>query len=520
MTLSKIKNVDKVLLLALGAALLLRLVGTKHGFPFIYHPDEPAVVRSATGVLFEPNPGHFDWPHMFFYMNTLVYFVFIKFRGLLQILGFRSFLEPVIPLFWRDPLVFYYISRVFSALLGAFTLIPIYLTGKQLFNRRVALLAAGSFAVIPFHVWHSHYALVDVPMTFWVAWALYFSSKIYKNYDIKNYIWAGVFIGFAASTKYNGGLIAVVVLLAHFLRVYKAQNEKFISGDSIKRLVISGLFSIAAFIFGTPYALLDSDTFLRSDSPRGALWQFKNVGKVGFVLQFQQLFKNMYTKLTDDFGYTFLAVYVGGVLYSVGVTFTTIKNKTLKEFIGGPQSKLLLLIIPSLFLFWYISGFGKTRSHYYMATYPFVALVVGYLISQAVSVVNFGKNMRYFVFAAFFLLPFIISVQKTRLFLMGDTRNVLYKWMLVNVRESDLIIYDDNDAIQVVEKFSKNEVQKGVSEDRVRFGTGIVIVSDDSLEQLRSLQPQGSDYLKLVKYINSKGRLGPHIEIFEFGERQ
>lgn len=163
------QRIDFVLVGIILFGFILRFIGAKHGFPFITHPDEAAVVRSAMGIKFDPNPAHFDWPHLHFYLNYFVYYLFIKFRAFVQVLGLRSSLEPNIPLFWRDPLVFYYISRLVSIIMGALTAWPIYLAGKSLFNRRAGLFAALAIAITPFHVWHSHYALIDVPTVFWLS---------------------------------------------------------------------------------------------------------------------------------------------------------------------------------------------------------------------------------------------------------------------------------------------------------------------------------------------------------------
>ena len=64
--LKKTFSQNKYLFLILLLGLVLRVLGLRHGFPFIFHPDEPTVVRSALGVRFFPNPGHFDWPHLTF----------------------------------------------------------------------------------------------------------------------------------------------------------------------------------------------------------------------------------------------------------------------------------------------------------------------------------------------------------------------------------------------------------------------------------------------------------------------
>ena len=54
-----LKKVSKPLLLILLLGLFLRLYGISYGFPFIYSVDEPALVRTATGIRFESNPKHF-----------------------------------------------------------------------------------------------------------------------------------------------------------------------------------------------------------------------------------------------------------------------------------------------------------------------------------------------------------------------------------------------------------------------------------------------------------------------------
>ena len=172
--MSKKIHDNRVLILIVIVGLLLRAIGTNYGFPFIFHPDEPTVVRSALGIRFSLNPGHFDWPHLYIYLNYFLFMIFAKFRDLLPYLGLKSYFLG----FWDDRTIFYLLSRLFSAVLGALTIIPIYLTSRRFYGKEIGLLSALLFSVVPFHVMHSHYALIDVPMVFWVSWALYFSSSI------------------------------------------------------------------------------------------------------------------------------------------------------------------------------------------------------------------------------------------------------------------------------------------------------------------------------------------------------
>src|SRR3989344_1801428 len=172
------KHPSKYLLFIIIIGLILRFVGITHSFPYIFHPDEPTIVRSALGIRFNPNPGHFDWPHLYVYLNYLLFMVFAKVRDFLTEFGYKEQVSFYAPIIWNDDLIFYLLTRSFTAILGALTAIPVYLAAKEVFNTRVGLLSALAISVVPFHVWHSHYSLTDVPMTFFLAWAIYFSTKI------------------------------------------------------------------------------------------------------------------------------------------------------------------------------------------------------------------------------------------------------------------------------------------------------------------------------------------------------
>lgn len=424
----------QILSLIVFIALVLRLIGIQHGFPFIFHPDEPAVVRSATGIRFDPNPGHFDWPHLHFYLNYFVHFLFIKFRGFLQVIGLQEPIAKRFPLLWSDPLVFYWLSRVFDAFLGAFTAIPLFLAGKKLKNAKTGLLAAAVLAVFPHHVHVSHFALIDVPTVFWLAWALYFSVNIFKEFRIKDYLLAGLFIGFAASTKYNGGLAAIVVFTAHLLRVLE-NKENFFSLDNLKALIFSGLMAIAGFIIGTPYSVLDFPTFIGDDSPNGAMWQFTNVGSVAFPLRIQQFFKAITTQYLFDYGVTFIAIFT---LFSIYATFKM-------------RKRYCLVLIPALFLLFYTAGFAKFRIHYFMTAYPFMMLAIALAFSEFIE--KKSKVLQNVLLVLVFSLPIILSGYRIYVLTQKDTKVELYEWMQQNIVLTDKLIYNSSSIAPVLDKF-------------------------------------------------------------------
>ncbi len=479
------------LILIVIVGVLLRIIGTNYGFPFIFHPDEPTVVRSALGIRFSPNPGHFDWPHLYIYLNYFLFMIFAKFRDLLPYLGLKSYFLG----FWDDRTIFYLISRLFSAILGALTIIPIYLTSRRFYGKEIGLLSALLFSVVPFHVMHSHYALIDVPMVFWVSWALYFSSSVIYFSNVKNYVFGGLFVGLAASTKYNGGLTLLMIITAHLLRLSKDKKEKLFNMVGLRNLFLAGVTSFIGFVLGTPYAILDFKTFVRTDGPKGALWQLTNVGKVELIPHISQFFNVFFVKLTDDLGYTIMLLFIIGVIYSL------VKRRSAES---------LFLIINAIFLIWYISGFEKTRSHYLMISYPFIVILAGFtakVLSEGI--VKRSVILNYIFVATILIVPFTMSLRETLAYAKPDTRNILYEWLSKNVTDSDTVIYDGDDLEMVIKEFPQNYVVKSKNVDVSKIPTMkgyLVIIA-------RELDNADVSFKKILD-INNNGRRGPKVIIY------
>ncbi len=478
-------------------ALVLRFVGIQHGFPFISHPDEATIVNSALGVRFDLNPRHFDWPHLFIYLNYFLYMAFAKLRDVVVAYGYKAQVQTALPLVWNDDLIFYFLSRSFAALLGALTVIPVFLTTKTLFGKRAGLLAALAMAVVPFHVWHSHYALADVPMMFFLAWSLYFSALILFKKDTANYVWAGLFAGLAASTKYNGLLIAGAIILAHFIRVLSEKDESTISLKFFGSLVIAGFTTVVGFLVGTPFALLDYKTFMQTDSPQGALWQFTNVGNVDFSTHVKQFFDVLTFKLPENFGYTLLILFLSAFVY---VMLNAVKNK--KMWIN---KDLLFFTLVGLGLIFYVSGLEKTRAHYFFIAYP--AVIVGGIgfLSQQLDKVSFKfKELSWVVV---FLLPLYLSITSAYTFYKYDTAQQLYYWLSANKNKLGTVFISDADLIPIFKKAGVPE-QRVESVEEISADYYYLVVADDDSA---SYHTEG---LKKVLILDNIDRRGQGLKVY------
>jgi len=220
-------------------ALLLRLLGIGWGLPnaqhfFSYHPDEVYVVAPALDML------EGDWnPHFFNYGTLYIYLIGLTgkiFAGL----GF-------LPAQSEDLGLLHLIARGLTALLGAGTVLLLYLVGRELGGRRLALLGAFLLAVAPLHLINSHYATVDVPGTFFLLLCGAASVKIIAAGKGRWYLLAIAAAGLAAATKYPLGFSLVLPFAAHWLRGREAASEHL-------KLLLFFTFPLF-FLVGCPYAL-------------------------------------------------------------------------------------------------------------------------------------------------------------------------------------------------------------------------------------------------------------------------
>ena len=245
------------LLLMLILALIVRLWGISFGLPGLDHGDETEVVNHAVRF----GSGDFN-PHRFQYGSFFQYILFI-FYGIYFLIGlllgrFSSVHQFAIH-FIKDPTAFYLIARGLSAVFGTATLCIVYLIGKRVKHEGVGLLAALFLAFSYQHVVHSHYCTVDIALTFFFTLAIYQCLIMFHNDHLWRYVLAGLSIGLAVATKFNGGIAFIALIAAHFL---KRGNFNLVEKIFCKKLWLAvGAIFIGHFI-ACPYFYVDLNVAL------------------------------------------------------------------------------------------------------------------------------------------------------------------------------------------------------------------------------------------------------------------
>lgn len=272
----------------LAVAAFLRLVGIGWGLPHTYNADEPHILNLAVsfgaGSL---KPYAFKYPTLWPYALAVSYGVYFLAWSLF---GLRKGVTDFIGLYAWDPTGFYLIGRGLSL---ALCLLGIWLVSRSEEESRKKdgrPWAAALLAVAPSLVDTARSAKPDCAMFAFACAAWLFALRIQRKGERKSYWWCGVLGGLALSCQYTAAPLALLVPAAHVFSVRRGKPRWALEG-----LALFG----AAFLAGTPFALLDYKSFwasiqdliaLKTLEPRdklrtlelvvGNVWTFAGVGAI------------------------------------------------------------------------------------------------------------------------------------------------------------------------------------------------------------------------------------------------
>jgi hypothetical protein len=240
-------------------ALTLRLWGIGWQLPWQFHPDEGHYTWKAMDLISQEtlNPKYFRNPSLFTYILLAEYKLF----GFLppRLDADAATLDGLL----RPPTGVAFLGRVTSAIMGALTVLAVGWIGWRVLGPWTGVLGALFLAVAFIHVRDSHYATNDVPSVFLLTLSVAASVSLLQRPRLTTYLLAGLLGGLATSTKYNAGLFVAPLVVAHAVVLWRAWRGRGADGRSsalrlaILPLALAGLVSLAAYLAGTPFTLLD-----------------------------------------------------------------------------------------------------------------------------------------------------------------------------------------------------------------------------------------------------------------------
>ena len=232
--------------------LILRLWAIDFGLPFFRHIDEFNYLPHALKILRSQdlNPHYFHNPPLLTYLYSIVLFLYFIFG---KLLAWFTSMRDFEGLYLSNMTSFFVFARTLNALFGVGICLVVYKVGKKLFDKITGLIASLLVCSSFLMVRDSHYAVNDIPGTFFLILSFSYIVGIYTRGRSKDYILSGLFAGMAVATKYNMGIIIFPLVLSHFFA-----NRRIVLN---RNFIWAGLSCLIGFFIFCPWILLDYRTF-------------------------------------------------------------------------------------------------------------------------------------------------------------------------------------------------------------------------------------------------------------------
>ena len=334
----------------------------------------------------------FDWPSAFIYATGASYAALFAVEravggAVRHAAVAKASFEPVLHL----------IPRALSAAAGVLTIPALYGAARELFSRRIAVVAAAFLAVAFLHVRDSHFGVTDVPAAFLTVCAFWAALRCATEgaRDARVAL-AGALCGLAASTKYNA---AVALLPAMAAIVQPAGGRPAPSiGSAARSLALLLVCAALAFLVGTPYAVLDHQTFL------AAVAAVRSHLAGGHVIMTRGWPYHATFTLRYGVGIPLMIAACAGACWLV---------------VERPRAALLVLVFPIPYYLYLGSG-HTVFVRYLVPMVPFVCLTAAFFVDRAALVVAERFSARGARDAAIVVLVSILGAQTLRASLLFD----------------------------------------------------------------------------------------------------
>jgi len=346
------------LIMVVGLALVLRLIGLRYGLPHVYNPDEVAIMsRALAFAKGDLNPHNFLYPSLYFY----VLFAWEALTALLAVAAgavssFGAFQRE----FFLDPTRVYVAGRLLTALLGTATVVATARLAARFDGARAGLIAALFLAVLPLHVLNSHYVKHDVPVTLLIVLAYLSYERLWEKGG--SVVIASAITGAAFATHYYTIFLAIPL-------AWSAAHAARARSVAVKRIVTAAVIAAVAFFICSPFILVEPATAFRDVLANRQIVVDRAVGQIGYLANTVRYFRmTMFLSMAPV---TIFAIL--GVVYAIAL----------------PQKRskaLLLLSFPAAFLLFICSTYPASR--YLVPVTPFIAVFAACTMDRAFNDMN------------------------------------------------------------------------------------------------------------------------------------
>jgi hypothetical protein len=231
-----------------------------------YHPDEYVFLKSLSAM--KPSelklfPGFFGWPALQFYVSGVALKLSSWF-GAVTLMRDMDY-------YFKNPdqtARLYEVGRIVTLLFAAGCILVVWRAAGRLFGPAGGNAAALLLAVTPLFTVNARYWTADVPMLFWISLALLFSTHILVGGGRRWYVLAGIALGLAAATRYQGAAAAFLIAAAHGMRPdsgngWREKTRRFFAS---RDLWLAAAIAVAVFLACNPYIIARPGQFVQEFS--------------------------------------------------------------------------------------------------------------------------------------------------------------------------------------------------------------------------------------------------------------
>jgi 4-amino-4-deoxy-L-arabinose transferase-like glycosyltransferase len=181
-----------------------------------------------------------------------------------------------------------FMGRALAALFDLGTVALTFALGRQIWGKRVGLLAAAFVGLMILHVQQAHFYTVDTPLAFFTVGALLFAVRLAKWGRSRDAWLAGVWAGLAVGSKFSVALLALPLGAACIAAPVRP-------GLRWRCTLRVGLGALLAFALTNPFALLVFPTFWRNVAREAAV--ARGLLDVPYTRQFRATWPYVYSLL-------------------------------------------------------------------------------------------------------------------------------------------------------------------------------------------------------------------------------
>lgn len=339
------------------------LPGIQWGVPELWNPDE-LVWRAASALrgelVFDETEPDFNYPSL---PKYVMYGIGLITYGM-----------------GRSDVAFIVAARAFSALLGALAGVLVYYLARLIgANKRIAALAGLLYIVSGVAAANGRFSHNDLYLQFFTILSVYFVVK-YQYTGMARWLYVSFFaVGLAASSKYTGGSLILLPILAFIISNWAEVRTRWLS--MIGRLFMGGLVSYFGYGVGTPKSLLAPVSYFSSVIP--ALQNYPQYGfnsgsRIGLFGQWP-IFENAVGLFAY---YVFILAFLW---YAIHWLIWRMKKSPLEN--GRMQGVGILLLTVLIFDLPFMISINYIE-RYFIPFVPFLAILGAFFIEEVDALAN------------------------------------------------------------------------------------------------------------------------------------